>query len=138
MGLCSLKAVEQHLCDGMLLEEWKEHNKYDKVRQLDVSNVNNVTYKNNEQCFHIYTNDELVGFISYIDNSEDVYIRRIFIKPEFRKKGYCSDVLRQMIDRCKFEKKTLSGDVYGDNPAMNVYEKLGCIRQYAHIVFKTI
>lgn len=136
MKLCSLEIVEQHLCNEMLLEEWKEHNKYDKIRQLDVSDVNNVTYKDNEKCFYIKNEDgKIVGFLSYIDGEDDVYIRRIFIKPEFRKKGYCSDALRQMIDKCKSENKTLSGDVYGDNPAMNVYEKLGCIKQYIHIVF---
>lgn len=85
--------------------------------------------------YNIYSTDEdkTVGVIWYNiqSDSNKAYIYHIFIKEEFRKKGFATFVLQELEETMKSAGITSMGlNVFGTNPnAHKLYEKLGYLVQ---------
>lgn len=81
--------------------------------------------------YNIYSTDEdkTVGVIWYNiqSDSNKAYIYHIFIKEEFRKKGFATFVLQELEESMKSVGVTSMGlNVFGTNPnAYKLYKKLG-------------
>lgn len=108
-----------------IIEEWKHHNTVDPIYQLRIIKPEELTFDENEEYFKIMFNDEMVGFIGIKNNEKDIYLYRFFIDEKYRGKGIGTVALNKLIDMAKEQDKDLSLDVFGDNTAKHLYERLG-------------
>ena len=108
---------------------WKHHDSIDDLYQCDY-NVK-IKFGENEFYYKILKDEKIIGFIGLdlkdneILNSHTLYINRFYIEEEFRNLGIGKNVINQVIEIAKDMNRDLELDVYGNNPAIHLYEKMG-------------
>ena len=65
---------------------------------------------------------KLVSYVLFYDNSPEIFISMVWTHPEHQGKGYAKGLLRQLIHSTQ---KDIRLEVHKDNPAINLYERLG-------------
>lgn len=72
----------------------------------------------------IFNNNEISGFVIYSEIYENCEIIDVFVKEKYRKNGYASKMLSEVIEKNKNRSITL--EVNSTNvPALELYNKLG-------------
>ncbi len=72
----------------------------------------------------IFNNNKILGFVIYSEIYENCEIIDVFVKEKYRKNGYASKMLSEVIEKNKNRSITL--EVNSTNvPALELYNKLG-------------
>ena len=86
---------------------------------------------------------KLFGFVGLdlrddeILNLHTLYIYRLYIDENYRNLGIGENVINQLIQIAKDMGRDLELDVYGDNPAIHLYEKMGFKVHFKNMILKT-
>lgn len=119
-----------------IIEEWKHHNKVDPVYQLKIIKPEELSFEKNEEYYKIIFNNNIVGFIGIKNNKKEIYLYRFFIDEKYRNQGIGTIALNKIIDIAKEQNKDMSLEVFGENIARDLYERLGFKTQYRRMVLK--
>ncbi|GAC19283.1 GNAT family N-acetyltransferase [Paraglaciecola arctica] len=82
-------------------------------------------YEGYAHCFLIHCNHQIVGMLKYKELPNSIYIMQLQIFPAFQNKGVGRSVVTQLIQNK--QGKNIELTVLKDNPAKNLYERLGFI-----------
>ena len=108
---------------------WHHHDTVDKLYQCNYDT--DIKFGKNEFYYKILVDDIVVGFVGLdlkddeILNLHTLYIYRLYIEENYRNLGIGENVIKQLIKIAKEMNRDLELDVYGDNPAIHLYEKMG-------------
>ncbi len=75
----------------------------------------------------IYSGDERIGVVKFLDCKTHFTLHQIQVKPEFQKKGVGSAVLKHVISKAEDLGLPIKLMVMKDTPAQKIYEKHGFI-----------
>ncbi|WP_438864075.1 GNAT family N-acetyltransferase [Neptunicella sp.] len=78
-----------------------------------------------DHSFIIHHNDNKVGMIKYVEAETHIKILQIQIFPDFQGQGLGRQVLNYFIQQVRQQNKSLSLTVLKDNPAQQLYQRLG-------------
>lgn len=103
-----------------------EHRDIIDTEYTDINKINNYQTIN----FTIHNQDnEIVAFISIFVNENTTSIKRIYVKEEFRLKGYARNIIEKIIDTRELHEDTFKAKVYSydgymlfKNLGFNVYD----------------
>lgn len=69
--------------------------------------------------------DKLIGYMFYSDYLDEININHFAIHPEYRRQGYASDIMNELIRKMK-KKQIIYLEVHTENTAaINLYKKFG-------------
>ncbi len=68
--------------------------------------------------------NNLLSYILYYDNQDDVFISMVWTHPQHQGKGLAKKTLRNLIEKTS---KNIVLEVHKDNPAKYLYEKAGFV-----------
>lgn len=119
-----------------IIKEWKHHNTVDPIYQLTIIKPEELKFESNEEYYKIIFENITVGFIGLKIYEKSIYIYRFYIDDEYRGKGIGTIVLARIIEKAKIENKDISLEVFGNNAAKRLYEKLGFKDRYTNMVLK--
>ncbi len=120
---------------------WKHHNTVDLLYQCDLNTK--IVFEENEFYFKIMRDQTMVGFVGLklnediILKSQTLYINRLYIDDEYRNQGIGTEVINLLITMAKSMNRDLELDVYGNNEAIHLYEKMGFKINYRNMILKT-
>lgn len=119
-----------------IIEEWKHHNTVDEVYQLNIIEPEELKFQENEEYYKIVYQNEMVGFIGIKNYKREINLYRFFIDDKYRNKGIGTIALNKIIEIAKEQNKDMSLEVYGENDARVLYERLGFKTHYRRMVLK--
>jgi len=131
-----LEKEENNYFRQWIIEEWKHHNTVDPIYQLKIIRPEELKFQENEKYYKIMLENTMVGFIGIKDYKNEIYLYRFFIEEKYRNKGIGTYALNQIVEMAKNQNKDISLEVFANNIAMNLYEKLGFKTQYQKMVLK--
>ncbi len=108
-----------------IIEEWKHHNTVNPIYQLRIIKPEELTFKENEEYYKIMFKNKMVGFIGIKNYEKEIYLYRFFIDEKYRNKGIGTIAINKIIDIAKEQNKDMSLEVFGQNIAKDLYERLG-------------
>lgn len=120
---------------------WHHHDTVDNLYQCNYDI--NIKFKENEFYYKILKDNQIVGFVGLdlrddeILNLHTLYIHRLYIDENFRNLGIGENVIKLLIKIAKDMGRDLELDVYGDNPAIHLYEKMGFKVHFKNMILKT-
>lgn len=119
---------------------WHHHDTIDKIYQCNYDVE--IKFGENEFYYKILKDDIEIGFIG-LDLSDNeildqhtLYINRFYIDEEYRNMGIGEQVLNKIIGIAKEMNRDLELEVFGDNPAIHLYEKMGFKIHYRNMILK--
>jgi len=119
---------------------WHHHDTIDKIYQCNYDVE--IKFGENEFYYKILKDDIEIGFIGLdLRNNEildqhTLYINRFYIDEEYRNMGIGEQVLNKIIGMAKEMNRDLELEVFGDNPAIHLYEKMGFKIHYRDMILK--
>ena len=120
---------------------WHHHDTVDKLYNCNYDVP--IKFGKNEFYYKIMLDDKVVGFVG-LDLRDDeildlhtLYIYRFYIDEEYRNLGIGQQVLYEIKNIAKDMNRDVELDVYGDNPAIHLYERLGFKEHYKNMILKT-
>lgn len=119
---------------------WHHHDTIDKIYQCNYDVE--IKFGENEFYYKILKDDIEIGFIGLdLRNNEildqhTLYINRFYIDEEYRNVGIGEQVLNKIIGMAKEMNRDLELEVFGDNPAIHLYEKMGFKIHYRDMILK--
>lgn len=119
-----------------IIEEWKHHNTVDEVYQLNIIKPEELKFQENEEYYKIIYKNEMVGFIGIKNYKREINLYRFFIDEKYRNQGIGTVALNKIIEMAKEQNKDMSLEVYGENDARVLYERLGFKTHYRRMVLK--
>lgn len=119
-----------------IIGEWKSHNEVDPIYQLQIIDPSELTFSRNEHNYQIILDQKMVGFVAIKIFKKEIYLYRLFIDENYRNLGIGTFVMNWLVELAKKKKKDISLEVYGNNKAINLYEKFNFKTQYQHMVLK--
>ena len=131
-----LKKENNNYFREWIIKEWQHHNNVDPIYQLKIINPSELDFTENEEYYQIIYDSIVVGFIGIKIFEHSIYLYRFYIDEEYRNQGIGTSTLRKIIELAKKENKDLSLDVFGNNAAKKLYEKLGFKDRYTNMVLK--
>lgn len=120
---------------------WKHHDTVDKLYKCNYDTK--IEFGQNEFYYKILIDKQMIGFIGLdlkdneILNQHTLYINRFYIDKKYRNLGIGENVINQLIEIAKGMNRDLELDVYGDNPAIHLYEKMGFKIHSKNMILKT-
>ena len=69
-------------------------------------------------------------------NQHTLYINRLYIDEEYRNIGIGEEVIKKIIDIAKDMNRDIELEVFGNNPAIHLYEKMGFKVHYRDMILK--
>ena len=119
---------------------WHHHDTVDKLYNCNYDVE--VKFGKNEFYYKIMLDDKVVGFVG-LDLRDDeildlhtLYIYRFYIDEEYRNLGIGQQVLYEIKNIAKDMNRDVELDVYGDNPAIHLYKKVGFKEHYKNMILK--
>ena len=73
----------------------------------------------------IIIDNEKIGVTTFIDNKNEYIIGLTMISPKHQNKGIATNIINDYIERAKRNKKRIIIKTYKENPARNLYLRLG-------------
>jgi len=119
-----------------IIKEWQHHNTVDPIYQLKIIDPSELDFNENEEYYQIIYDNIIVGLVGIKIFEYSIYLYRFYIDEKYRNKGIGTNALKEIIKLAKKENKDLSLDVFGNNAAKKLYEKLGFKDRYTNMVFK--
>lgn len=119
-----------------IIKEWQHHNTVDPIYQLNIIRPEELKFESNEEYYKIICENIIVGFIGLKIYNKTIYVYRFYIDDEYRGIGIGTITLEKVIEKAKRENKDISLDVFGQNVAKRLYEKLGFKDRYTNMVLK--
>lgn len=119
-----------------IVEEWKHHNTVDPIYQLRLIKPEELTFEESEEYYKIMSDDVMVGFIGIKNHEKEIYLYRFFIDEKYRNQGIGTIALNKVIDMAKEQNKDMSLEVFGENIAIDLYERLGFKTHWTRMVLK--
>lgn len=119
-----------------IIEEWKHHNTVDPIYQLRIIKPEELTFEESEEYYKIMSDDVMVGFIGIKNHEKEIYLYRFFIDEKYRNQGIGTIALNKIIDMAKEQNKDMSLEVFGENIAIDLYERLGFKTHWTRMVLK--
>lgn len=119
-----------------IIKEWEHHNTVDPIYQLNIIRPEELKFESNEEYYKIIFKNVIVGFIGLKIYNKSIYVYRFYIDDEYRGRGIGTITLEKIIEKAKIENKDISLDVFGENVAKRLYEKLGFKDRYINMVLK--
>ena len=119
---------------------WHHNDTIDKIYQCNYDVE--IKFGENEFYYKILKDDIEIGFIGLdLRNNEildqhTLYINRFYIDEEYRNVGIGEQVLNKIIGMAKEMNRDLELEVFGDNPAIHLYEKMGFKIHYRDMILK--
>ena len=119
---------------------WHHHDTID-----DLYNCNydvKIKFGENEFYYKILKDDIMVGFVGLdlrddeVLNQHTLYINRLYIDEEYRNMGIGEEVIKKIIDIAKDMNRDIELEVFGNNPAIHLYEKMGFKVHYRDMILK--
>lgn len=136
-----LKKEKNEFFIDWIYKIWHHHDTVDKLYQCDYDV--NIKFNENEFYYKILKDEQIVGFVGLdlrddeILNLHTLYISRLYIDENFRNLGIGKNVIAQLIKIAKDMERDLELDVYGDNPAIHLYKRMGFKVHYKNMILKT-
>ncbi len=79
----------------------------------------------NNKTIGLEVDNKLIGYMFYSDYLDEININHFAIHPDFRRRGYASDIMNELIRRMK-KKQIIYLEVSTENlAAINLYKKFG-------------
>ena len=79
----------------------------------------------NNKTIGLEIDNKLIGYMFYSDYLDEININHFAIHPDFRRRGYASDIMNELISRMK-KKQIIYLEVSTENlAAINLYKKFG-------------
>ena len=79
----------------------------------------------NNKTIGLEIDNKLIGYMFYSDYLDEININHFAIHPDFRRRGYASDIMNEVISRMK-KKQIIYLEVSTENlAAINLYKKFG-------------
>ncbi|MGY3776685.1 ribosomal protein S18-alanine N-acetyltransferase [Helcococcus sueciensis] len=79
----------------------------------------------NNKTIGLEIDNKLIGYMFYNDYLDEININHFAIHPDFRRRGYASDIMNELISRMK-KKQIIYLEVSTENlAAINLYKKFG-------------
>lgn len=119
---------------------WHHHDTIDKIYKCNYDVE--IKFGQNEFYYKILKDDIEIGFIGLdlrdneILDQHTLYINRFYIDEEYRNMGIGERVLNKIIEIAKEMNRDLELEVFGDNPAIHLYEKIGFKIHYRDMILK--
>ena len=119
---------------------WHHHDTVDKLYNCNYDVQ--IKFGKDEFYYKIMLDDKVVGFVGLDLNDDEIlnlhtlYIYRFYIDEEYRNLGIGEIVLNKLKELAKEMNRDLELDVYGDNPAIHLYEKVGFKEHYKNMILK--
>lgn len=66
-----------------------------------------------------------VGWMQATETSSEVFLQQLFVEPEYQRRGIGSEVLQTLLNRWQATGKSVVLNVLKNNPARNLYQRLG-------------
>jgi ribosomal protein S18 acetylase RimI-like enzyme len=79
------------------------------------------------RMFIVSTDEALVGLMSVRDEPTHIHLDKLYIAPNFQRRGIGTHLLRDLIRRATADAKPLRLRVLAVNPAKRLYERLGFV-----------
>ncbi len=131
-----LRSKENDFFRDWIIKEWQHHNTVDPIYQLDIMDPREIQFAENEKYFQIIHRNTIVGFVGIKTYEHVLYVYRFYIEEEYRNNGIGTLALEQIIKMAAKEDKDLSLDVFGENIAKKLYERLGFKKRFTNMVLK--
>jgi len=119
---------------------WHHHDTVDKLYNCNYDVQ--IKFGKDEFYYKIMLDEKVVGFVGLDLNDDEIlnlhtlYIYRFYIDEEYRNLGIGEIVLNKLKELAKEMNRDLELDVYGDNPAIHLYEKVGFKEHYKNMILK--
>lgn len=140
MSKVKLVKEENEYFKDWIYKIWHHHDTVDKIYQCNYDVE--IKFGENEFYYKILKDDIEVGFIG-LDLKDDeildqhtLYINRFYIDEEYRNMGIGEQVLNKIIETAKEMNRDIELEVFGDNPAIHLYEKMGFKIHYRNMILK--
>ena len=123
-----------------ILKIWHHHDTVDKLYNCNYDVP--IKFGKDEFYYKIMLDEKVVGFVGLDLNDDEIlnlhtlYIYRLYIDEEYRNLGIGEIVLNKLEEIAKEMNRDLELDVYGDNPAINLYKKVGFKEHYKNMILK--
>lgn len=121
---------------------WKHHDTVDFFYQCDFNAE--IVFEKSEVYYKIMKNNIMVGFVGLkfrddkILNSHTLYISRFYIDEKYRNLGIGTEAMEQLVGIANEMGRDIELDVYGDNPAIHLYEKMGFKVNFRNMILKVV
>ncbi len=73
----------------------------------------------------IIKDNEKIGVTTFTDNKSEYIVGLTMISPKFQNKGIATNIINNYIEKAKQNKKRIIIKTYKENPAQNLYKRLG-------------
>ena len=99
-----------------------------------------IKFGENEFYYKILKDDIMVGFVGLdlrddeVLNQHTLYINRLYIDEEYRNMGIGEEVIKKIIDIAKDMNRDIELEVFGNNPAIHLDEKMGFNVHYRDMI----
>ncbi|WP_438710655.1 GNAT family N-acetyltransferase [Aquimarina muelleri] len=80
---------------------------------------------NYESTYLIYTSNQKVGMLKYLEIENTIEILQLQILPDYQGLGIGKSIINQLINASKISNKTLTLKVLKENPARHLYQRIG-------------
>lgn len=96
---------------------WDEEDQTIKTKNEIKRNIDNMQI--------IEVNGKNIGITTFIKNEESYRVGLIMIHPDYQNKGLATSIITNYINVAKNENKRIVIKTYKNNPAKNLYQRLG-------------
>lgn len=120
---------------------WHHHDTIDNLYQCNYDVE--IKFGEKEFYYKIMLDDKEIGFLGLdlrddeIMNQHTLYINRFYIDEEYRNNGIGEIVINQVIEIARSMNRDVELEVFGNNPAIHLYEKMGFKIHYRDMILKT-
>ena len=80
---------------------------------------------NVEEAQIIVFEGHTVGWMQAAEAPTEIFLQQLYVSPKYQRRGIGSEVLQNLFKRCQATGKPLVLNVLKNNPAINLYERLG-------------
>ena len=124
LKLVKAEESDKNFLIGLRKSTMIEHLEKAGIYLSEEQHISRVNFKY-ENTYLIYTSNQKVGMLKYIENENSIEILQLQIIPDYQGLGIGKRIINQVTDICKISNKILTLKVLKENPAKHLYQNIG-------------